>query len=278
MTAFKAALFLTVLLTSHAVQAAPVKDLKPQELAAYLAAHETVVVQFTSPDRKCKYCPGAAEAYARAVAPAKDPSVKFARVQWPVWHKFPDFGKIEKPFGLPEQLIYLKGEVIGSVNGKPGDARVFLAKVQRARDNPMNTTDRQRAYMLAAQEPAKPMSAHEDRLVRIMARKDLLSEFLSICEQRFPAVRSKVRKAHHDWVQSQEKDLDRAAIVMLARSNHEDAKLTLSLADEENGKLQTWVTGDLAILPRKSPEAGDCLKLANSLGSLPPITQTEMTQ
>lgn len=278
MTAFNSALFLAVLFTSHAVQAAPVTDLKPQELAAYLAAHETVVVQFTSPDRKCRYCLGAADAYARAVAPAKDPSVKFARVQWPVWHKFPDFGKVEKPFGLPEQLIYSKSEVIGSVNGKPGDARVFLAKVQQARDNPMNTKDRQRAYMLAAQEPAKPMSAHEERLVRIMARKDLLTEFLSICEQRFPGVRSKVRKAHHDWVQSQEKDLDRAAIVMLARSNHEDAKLTLSLADEENGKLQTWVTGDLAILPRKSPEAGDCLKLANSLGSLPPITQTEMMQ
>jgi hypothetical protein len=250
-----------------------VKDLKPQELAAYLAAHETVVVQFTSPDRKCRYCLGAAEAYARAVAPAKDPSVKFARVQWPVWHKFPDFGKVEKPFGVPEQLIYSKGEVIGSVSGKPGDARVFLAKVQQARDNPMNTTDRQRAYMLAAQEPAKPMSAQEDQLVRIMARKDFMTELLSTCEERYPEVRRKVQRAHRDWLQSQEKDLDSAAIVILARSNHEDAKLTISVADRERRKLQIWATDHAGLLPRKTPEAGECLTMAGSLGSLPPIGQ-----
>lgn len=270
MNSLRISLLLAASLACNIANAASVQDLRPQDLAAFLAKHDTVVVQFTSPDPKCRYCVGAAQAYARAVAPSRDPRIRFVRVQWPVWHKFPDFGTLEKPLGLPEQMVYRRSEVIGSVSGMPAYSTAFLAEIQRIRDNPMKTIDRHRAMQATANAKAlATLSAEDQALSRVLIRKDLVGDVLAACSKQFPEVATDVQQAYESWVQAQKPELDRAAVVMLTRSGRDDAFLTSVLVSQESDKLRAWSADDLGIPQTGAPKAESCVKFAHSLGALP---------
>ena len=272
MNFLRSSILLAAALGGNIATAATVQDLKPQELAAYLAKHDTVAVQFTSPDPKCGYCVGAAQAYARAVAPSRDPSIRFVRVQWPVWHKFPDFGQLEKPVGIPEVLLYRRAEVIGGVSGKPGDAASFLAEIERYRAKPVATRERHRALQEAANAKALAgMSAEDEAASRRLIRKDVVGQIVAACGKEFPEVASTMQQAYDAWVQGQKAELDKAATVMLTRSSREDARATSALASQETEKVRAWTADALQIPQQGKPKAESCLKFAQNLGSLPAI-------
>jgi hypothetical protein len=270
MNFLRSSLLLAAALGCNIAAAATVQDLKPHELAAFLAKHDTVAVQFTSPDPKCRYCIGAAQAYTQAVAPARDPGIRFVRVQWPVWHKFPDFGQLEKPVGLPEVLLYRRSEVIGGVSGKPGDARTFLAQIQGYRDKPVTTQERHRAYQEAASAKAlAALSPEEAASSRRLIRKDVVGQIIAACSKEFPDVATNLQQAYDAWVQGQKPALDKAATVMLTRSSREDAHATNALVVQETDKVRAWTVDALKIPQQGKPQAESCLKFAQNLGSLP---------
>ena len=49
----------SMMLAAAQAAARPVTELQPQQLEAFIARHEYVVVQLTSPDPGCGYCKGA---------------------------------------------------------------------------------------------------------------------------------------------------------------------------------------------------------------------------
>jgi hypothetical protein len=269
MNFLRSSLLLAAALGCNIAAAATVQDLKPHELAAFLAKHDTVAVQFTSPDPKCRYCIGAAQAYTQAVAPTRDPGIRFVRVQWPVWHKFPDFGQIEKPLGIPEVLLYRRSEVIGGISGKPKDAGTFLAELQGYRDKPVTTMERHRAYQEAANAKALAMSPEEEASSRRLIRKDVVGQIVAACSKQFPEVATNLQQAYDAWVQGQKPALDQAATVMLTRSSREDAQATSVLVGQETEKVRAWTVDALKIPQQGKPQAESCLKFARNLGSLP---------
>jgi len=123
------------------------------------------------------------------------------------------------------------------------------------------------------QAPAAQLSAQDERLIRIMARKDVVSSLISSCGEMFPETRDKMQKPLAAWVQAQKPDLDKAAIVMVTHTTREDAKLATKLGSEEHQKLKKWAENDLGIRSDARPKADDCLKLANKLGTLPAYPQ-----
>jgi len=260
-------------IVATSAHAARVQEVSMRDLPAFLAKNDTVVVQFTSPDPKCRYCIGADKAYDNAVAPARDPKVKYVRVQWPVWYKFPDFGKLPKPLGLPEQMVFRRGTAIGTVSGRLLEDGGFLAKVAQIQANPKEPKDFYRPDAPPPPDPnavpASPMSAEERRLTRLMARKDLLAGIVSYCG-RLPGDAAPLQEAFDGWTASHKSDLDRASLVMLGRSSRADAAATSAIVREETGTLSGWTRG-LGIAQDRNAGREDCDRIARGFAAMPPL-------
>jgi len=273
----RTSLFLAALggIVAAPVHAARVQEVRMQDLPAFLAKNDTVVVQFTSPDPKCRYCIGADKAFDAAVAPARDARVKYVRVQWPVWHKFPDFGKLTKPIGLPEQMVFRRGTAIGTVSGRLHGDSDLLAKVAQIQANPKHPGDFYREEQptvpaaAAPTAPATPMSAEELRLTRLLARKDLLAGIASYCG-RLPGSGASLQQALDGWTAKHKTELDRASLVMLSRSSREDAAATSAIVREETGTLSAW-TRSLGIPADRNAALEDCEKIARGFAAMPPL-------
>lgn len=126
----------------------------------------------------------------------------------------------------------------------------------------------------AAREPAPQpaqaqQSSEEDKLTRLLARKDLIGAIVSHCAQAFPASQKKMQDAFAAWQQPRQSALDQAAMVMLTRSSREDADAAGALVRDEQQKLQTWVARDLGIPQERKPTLEDCNRIAQGLASLP---------
>ena len=118
-------------------QAANVKELKPAELAGFLARHDDAVVQLTSPNPSCTYCVGADRTFDQAAALPHRQGLVFARVQWSPWNKFPDFGAlITEVYGLPSHFVFHRAKVVANVAGRPASATQLLAQIDDAIDHP----------------------------------------------------------------------------------------------------------------------------------------------
>lgn len=111
------------------------------------------------------------------------------------------------------------------------------------------------------------------RVIRIMARKDVVGGIISACGEMFPEMKDKMQKPHAAWVQAQKPDLEKAAIVIVTYTSRKDAKLTSKLLGEEHQKLRKWAENDLGIRSDARPTADDCLKLADKLDTLPAYPQ-----
>lgn len=111
---FNAALFATVATTATA---APVKELKPAEVAAFVAAHPYAIVQVTSPDRGCGDWVGADKAFDAAAAAATGKRFAFARAQHSPWRAMPDWGQLMTIHGVPGEAVFRDGKQLGTVDG-----------------------------------------------------------------------------------------------------------------------------------------------------------------
>lgn len=121
----------------------------------------------------------------------------------------------------------------------------------------------------APQSAPAPLSAEEDKLTRLLARKDLIGAIVSHCAQAFPASEKNMQDAFAAWQQPRKSALDQAAMVMLTRSSREDADAASALVRDEQQKLQTWVARDLGIPQDRKPTLEDCNKIAQGMASLP---------
>lgn len=116
-----------------AVPNSAVEVVAPAAVAAYIQSHPDVLVQFTSPDARCRYCvetyqgfDAAARAYGRAI--------KFVRVEWTPWNQFPK--EVEALYGggfVPAQISYRSGKETARFDGSlMNKSREFGAFVKQS--------------------------------------------------------------------------------------------------------------------------------------------------
>jgi hypothetical protein len=252
-----------------AVMAAPVKELKPEELAAFVAQHEYVVVQMTSPDSRCGYCKGADKLFDQAAALPHKPALAFARVQWTPWRQMPDFGKLIHVGWIPQQPVFFKGKLLGSVDGKPEDPKTLLSKIDSVIADPPVAHQAREAPPPPPTAPAVPLSDAERGAVRLGIRRDFLSAVSAACGKRFPQHAASYQQAVDGWRSANEAALKQSTLLMISRTSREDAKAMGPLVEQEKKTLQAWQTGKLGISMQTAPAIGDCDKLFAGLGSLP---------
>jgi hypothetical protein len=259
-------LIVAILATANAV-AAPVTELKPAELGAFLARHEYVVVQLTSPDASCKYCVGADKGFNEAAGLPHKPGLAFARVQWSPWNKFPDLSKhITEVYGLPSQFVFHKGKVLKNVIGRPESGVALLANVDAVIADPSAPLP----WMVAKPEaPAKPYSDSEQGVARLGIRRDFLMAVSAACGSKYPEHAQQYKDAVQAWRGANESGLKQADLLMITRTSRADASAMGPLVEAEKKNLQAWQTDKLGISQQKAPTMADCDKLTGSLATLP---------
>jgi len=254
-----------------AVQAAagPVTELQPQQLAAFIAKHEYVVVQLTSPDPGCGYCKGADQTFDQAAALPHQPALAFVRVQWTPWRKIPDFSKLMKVYGVPTQYVFNKGKLLGDISGRPPAAPAFLAKVDEVIADPPADRVAAEPQAAAPEAPSVPLSEAEQGALRQMIRRDALKLVTGMCASRFPDRAKAYQDALQAWSGARQAGLNQAATLMLARTSRADAAVMGKLVDAEQKSMQAWHTGKLGLSMQKAPAMADCDKIAAAMKDLP---------
>lgn len=104
-------------------------DVGPDDLIAYLSAHDRVVILFTSPSPRCGFCVGADKTFSTAIAALPQEGWSYVRTQWPVWNQFPYIATAAGVLGLPDHAVYARGSVIGRVSGRHLDPAVLAEKI-----------------------------------------------------------------------------------------------------------------------------------------------------
>jgi len=245
--------------------AAAVKELRPDELAAFVAAHEYAVVQMTSSDPGCGYCKGADKLFDQAAALPHKPALVFARVQWTPWRQIPDFGGLIEIGWVPQQPVFHKGKLLGRVDGQQKSAASLLVKIDEVIADPpvaRLTRDAPSAKL------AVPLSDAEKGAVRLGIRRDFLDGVSRACGGRFSERAANYQQAVQTWRSTNEARLKQANLLLISRSG-EDAKAMAALVDEEKQTLQAWQANRLGISMRTAPQVADCDKIFASLTSLP---------
>jgi hypothetical protein len=265
-------LLATAILAAAGAYAAPVTELAPDKLAAFVAKNELVVVQLTSPDPKCKYCIGADKTFDQAAAQAKNPNMKFARVQWPVWHKMPNFAPLFETVGIPRQLVFRGGKEMQSAGGRPENAQVFLQHVDEILalpPAPGKHYDATRSVPASASAaPHTPMTAEQRDATRVMIRRDFFAAVTQGCSKMFPKQADQYQKALDQWRGSRKDKLSQGELLLATRTSREDANETTALTAAEKEMIMAWQVDKLGIPMDRAPMVKDCDKITSSLESL----------
>jgi hypothetical protein len=254
--------------------ASPVTELKAQDLAAFVAGHEHVVVQFTSSDRKCGYCIDADKTFDQAAGLRPGRPIAFARVQWSPWRAIPDFGPLLKVYGVPGQFVFRKGKVLAATGGRPQNAPSLVARIDAIMQAPAAPAPEASAGA-AADIPASStpgataMSADEVALTRLGIRHDFFEALTSACAKLFPDHAKGYRESFLAWRGPRQTALDDSAKLMLTRTSRDDSREMTKLVDSEKKTLQAWQTTQLGISMKQAPRAADCAKIAKNMAALP---------
>jgi hypothetical protein len=249
---------LAALLLSTAASAVPVKELKPAEVAAFIASHPDAIVQVTSPDRHCGYCIGADSKFDAAAAAPGNRRLAFARVQYSPWRAMPDWGDLMSVWGVPGHAIFRNGKQIGQVEIYRSDVATFYEKVDAVLAGPAKTP----AATLPA-TPPKALSAADTTALRTMVRRDLLRGVMTACAKRFPAGAGTYQGAVAQWEAPRKAALNQGAMLLLTGGAD-----TKQLTADEAQSLQKWQADALGIPMSKKIEAADCNRLAAGIPTL----------
>ncbi|WP_445230588.1 thioredoxin family protein [Duganella rhizosphaerae] len=249
--------------------AAPVAELKPDQLAVYVAGHEYVVVQLTSPDPGCGYCKGADKIFDQAAAAPHRPALAYVRVQWSPWRQIPDFGKLMPVYGVPMQYVFKQGKLLGDVSGRPAGAQDFLAKVDEVIADPPANRAAVEPAAATPEAPSAPLSDAEQGALRQMIRRDSLKLVTGMCASRYTEHAKMYQDALQAWSGARQAGLKQAATLMLARTSGADAAAMGKLVDAEQKAMQAWHTDKLGLSMQKAPTMADCDKIAAGLKDLP---------
>lgn len=252
-------------------EAVKVTELKPGDLAGFLARHHYAVVQLTSPNPSCTYCVGADRTFDQAAALPHRKGLVFARVQWSPWNKFPDFGPlITEVYGLPSHFVFQRAKVVSNVAGRPRSAEQLLANIDEAIDHPPPPRSPAGPAPDAAPEPLPaPLTDAEQRTTRLGVRQQFIAAVAEACGRKFPAHAQQYRAAVQAWSSANKAVLDQAAMLVITRSSRADAKAMAPLIDAEQKALQAWQADNMGIPMQKAPTMADCDKLTAGFASLP---------
>ncbi|TWI69793.1 hypothetical protein IP91_00866 [Pseudoduganella lurida] len=255
---------LAVLLLSTAALAAPVKELKPTEVAAFIARNPDAIVQITSPDPKCGYCIGADKRFDAAAAAPGNRKLAFARVQHSPWAAIPDFGDLIKLYGVPTQVIFRSGKQVGDASIYRTDVATFYRKVDAVLAAPPKPAAPPAPAPAPTSAPApKPLAADDSAALHTMVRRDLLRGVMAGCASRFAAGAGRYQGAIAQWEAPRKAALDKGAMLLLTGGADMHA-----LATEEQTALQKWQANELGIPMSKKIEAADCDRFAAALPNL----------
>lgn len=245
---------LAAALLSAGAAAAQVTELKPGEVADFVARHEYAIVQVTSPDRKCGYCIGADRKFDKMAAAPAGKRFAFARVQYSPWREIPDFGTLMPVYGVPSQTVFHKGKRVGDAGIYYETVPKFYAQVDAALAGPKEPAP--------APKPAPApvaMNAAETADLRLMVRRDLLQATMDECSKRFPAGANRYHAAVKSWEAPRKDALDRGAMLFV-RGGHDPKQF----AGEEIQALTQWMAG-LGIGAHKKQEAADCDRMVAAM-------------
>jgi hypothetical protein len=274
---FSFTLFASVMLCAGAAFAAPVTELKPDQVAPFVARNDIVVVQFTSSDKTCKYCIGAAEPFDEAAALNKNKSIQFVRVQWPVWHKMPKFEPLLTMYGVPRQVVFRKGKEMQSVGGRPASATEFIADVAEVLSLPpapgkdfkqTQSNKEQEAKQLAQKQAYRPMNAEQQDLTRLMIRSNILGMITKACATKFPNNAKRYDTAYATWNDARKDKLSKAQVLMVTRTSREDANEATALVEVEKNAMQAWQVATTGAPIDRDPVVQDCDTIVAALPAL----------
>jgi hypothetical protein len=245
---------------AHATAA--VTELKPQEVAAFVAKHPLAVVQFTSPDRGCGYCIGADKTFDQVAALPSSQAIRFARVQWSPWRKVPDFGALVQVYGVPEQHVFKDGRSAGSAGGRPAGADQLRAKIEAlVESQPAAEPERKPQPRL----PTLTVEQGED--IRLGVRHTVMQAVTRACGQRFAAQADRWQAQLTRWAASHQTALDRRAMLMLQRTGPGEDTPLRQLQQDEQRALQSWQVGTLGIAMDSPPREQDCDRMLDGLSA-----------
>ncbi|MCE3606348.1 thioredoxin family protein [Massilia sp. P8910] len=245
--------------------AAKVTELTPEQVDAFLTRPGYVVVQLTSPDRRCKYCIGADKTFDQAAAESTAPDTVFARVQWPVWYKAPKLGTRLDGGGVPVQIVFKDGKEQRRAGGRPESASVLLSNIDKIRQLPPapgKDVTQDSGPEQAAQAPHTPLTTAQQDALRLYTRKDLLKELVAACGKLAPPQAPAYERALQTWTVAHAAALNEAAMLKLSRSSREDASEETALTQREMRDVEAWMAKDLNITRTKGPGADSCRALS----------------
>ncbi|QCB47234.1 hypothetical protein [Hydrogenophaga sp. PAMC20947] len=274
--AFKGGVLLCAVASMAAMaQAAPdaVVELKPEEVAAFLAKHPYAVVQATSPDSSCTYCVGADKVFDQAAAQKHSLPWVFARVQWSPWNKTPDFGDTMKVYGAPAHFVFLKGQPARDAGGRPVSANQFAQTIARIAG--ANGTQGQAAVagngaVPKLGKPATEAPAQGDMaLSRLMARDQFLARTVKACGQMYPNAQGGLTAIYQQWQTANKAARDAAAMQLMQFATRQERAPFDAALRAEKASVQKLLTQDLGIDWKKKPTAAQCGLVVDRVTKLP---------
>lgn len=254
-------------LACNAAMAAPVTELQPAQLAAFIQQHPLAVVQFTSPDRRCRYCVGADKPFDDAAAASKHPKLVFARVQWPVWYDTPKVPLVKQTVrGIPDQVLFKNGSVHRRAGGRAASASLLLAQLEDMQKQPPAPQGWDKVYP----KPLPALDPEYERLARLRHRYEAFVRIVNACANTFPEQNAAYRSVFNAWTEPRDKEIDQSVKLMLAaRGNPDMAEAEKTLAEQEQTKLADFQNKTLGIGSNRAAVADDCTKLVNGVAALP---------
>jgi hypothetical protein len=247
--------------------AAPVTELAAGELAGFVARHEHVVVQFTSPDWNCTYCIGADRTFDGAAAASTDPGLVFARIQWPRYQHVPDLKPlVGNLWGMPAHIVFKNGSVHRFANGRPFSAQLLLRQFGDMLGQPAEPGVANKVYSPAPSR--QPLTVEEQRLVDLDFRRIYLDKVVSNCGRHFPEHHAQYRTVVRAWQERRWPELDQAITLQALHTGATDAATINAIfagGHKAMGQLQVRTVGHFS----RPPSAQVCTTVIEDIVALP---------
>jgi hypothetical protein len=239
--------------STGAIAERTVTELQPSEVAAFVQKNPKVVVQFTSPDKGCRFCVGADKLFTDGVAQSGKDGWKYVRVQWPRWSQIPEFAPPVKVSGVPDHQVYEGGLYKGSGGGRGKSAEALMATIDkvgvpRAPDAPIRVE----------------MTPEVLTGLRFYALRKVMFGTLHDCERQLHGNKPAYAPKMKGWMEAHAAELKlgtRAMLVTLGSKQHPYMDEMNRQAQQVNEKLAT----DIGIVQGQPAQLPQCDRLADSL-------------
>lgn len=250
-----------------ATAAAPVKELKPDELPAFVREHANAVVQLTSSDPRCGECKDADKTFDGAAAASRHSTLAFARVQWPVQDEAPGFAPLLQETGaLPAYVIFRNGSVHQRARGQALNAGLLSTQFEDLLKLPADPEPYCIPGVYREPQP-RVVTADEVHLVRLQYRSLFLETAAQQCSERFPGKARQFHDTAAAWKAAHRPALDMGTQFVRTLTSRDDLRRVQCLGTSEIRGLEAMAEK----MPRQdSPRTEQgCQKTLDAAAALP---------